>query len=61
MKMKYFIIFLICIIVLAGSEYLFLNELGNQQRFLILLLSVVVATTSIIAIFLCYRRLRKEV
>jgi hypothetical protein len=61
MKMKYVIVFLVCILALAASEYLFLSELNNQQRFLILLFTVIIAVSSIIAIFLCYRRFRKDV
>jgi len=60
MKMKYIIIFLICILVLATSEYLFLSELNNQQRIFILLLTVLTSVASIVAIFLCYRRFRND-
>ena len=60
MKIKYILIFLLCILVLAASEYLFLAELNNQQRFLILLLTTLTAIASIVAIFLCYKRLGKE-
>jgi hypothetical protein len=59
MRMKYTIIFLLCVLVLGASEYLFLSELNSQQRFLILLLSTTIAIASIVAIFLCYRRLEK--
>jgi uncharacterized membrane protein HdeD (DUF308 family) len=58
--MKYVIVFLLCLLALAASEYLFLSELGNQQRFLILLFAVLIAIASIVTIFLCYRRLRKD-
>ena len=60
MRMKYVIVFLLCLLALAASEYLFLSELGNQQRFLILLFAVLIAIASIVSIFLCYRRLRKD-
>ena len=60
MRMKYVIVFLLCLLALAASEYLFLSELGNQQRFLILLFAVLIAIASIVTIFLCYRRLRKD-
>lgn len=58
--MKYIIIFLICILALAASEYLFLAELNNQQRFAILFPTTFTAIASIITIFLCYRRFRKD-
>jgi hypothetical protein len=61
MKMKYFLIFFLCILALAASEYLFLSELGNQQRLFILLFAVLIGIGSIITIFLCYKRLRKDV
>ena len=61
MKMKYIIVFLLCILVLAISEYLFLSELGHQQRFIILLGTMLIAVASIVTIFLCYKRLQKDV
>ena len=57
MKTKYILLFLFCVLALAASEYLFLSELSNQQRFVILLLTTLAAIASIIAIFLCYKRL----
>jgi len=60
MKTKYIILFLLCVLVLAASEYLFLTELSNHQRFFILLLTTVVAIASIVAIFLCYKRLERS-
>jgi hypothetical protein len=59
--MKYIIIFLACVLVLATSEYLFLNEISSQQRFFILLLTTLAAIASIVTIFLCYKRLRKDI
>jgi hypothetical protein len=61
MKMKYIIIFLVCILALAASEYLFLAELNNQQRVVILFTTTFIAVASIITIFFCYRRFRKDV
>lgn len=61
MKTKYVIIFLICLLVLAVSEYLFLSELGNQQRFAILVGTTLIAIGSIVTIFLCYKRLQKDI
>jgi hypothetical protein len=60
MKIKYILIFLLCILVLAASEYLFLSELNNQQRFFILLIATLTAIASIVAIFLCYKRLGND-
>jgi Kef-type K+ transport system membrane component KefB len=60
MKIKYILIFLLCILVLAVSEYLFLSELNNQQRFFILLITTLTAVASIVAIFLCYKRLGND-
>jgi len=60
MKTIYTIIFLLCVLALAASEYVFLNELNNHQRFLILLLTSLAALVSVVAIFICYRRLGKE-
>ena len=57
MKTKYILLFLFCVLALAASEYLFLSELSNQQRFVILLLTTLAAIASIIAIFLCYDEL----
>ena len=60
MKMKYTIIFLLCVVVLAASEYLFLTELNSHQRTLVLFSTTTVAIASIIAIVLCYKRLGKD-
>ena len=60
MKMKYTIIFLLCVMVLAASEYLFLTELNNQQRIFVLFATTIVAIGSIVAIVLCYKRLGKD-
>jgi hypothetical protein len=60
MKMKYTIIFLLCVVVLAASEYLFLTELNNQQRTFVLFATTIVAIASIVAIVLCYKRLGKD-
>jgi len=53
MKTKYILLFLVCVLTLAASEYLFLSELSNHQRFVILLLTTIAAVASIVAIFLC--------
>jgi hypothetical protein len=60
MKAKYIIIFLFCLLALAASEYLFLTEVNNHQRFYILVLTTAVAIASIVTIFACYKRLRKN-
>jgi heme/copper-type cytochrome/quinol oxidase subunit 1 len=60
MKMKYTVIFLLCVLVLAASEYLFLLELSSQQRLFVLLSTTIVAIASVIAIFTCYKHLRKD-
>ena len=60
MKMKYTIIFLLCVVVLAASEYLFLTEVNNQQRTFVLFATTIVAIASIVAIVLCYKRLGKD-
>ncbi len=60
MKMRYLFIFLVCILVLASSEYLFLSELGNHQRFMVLFVTSIIAIGSIVAIFIAYRQLRKD-
>ena len=60
MKTKYILIFLFCVLALAASEYLFLSELSNHQRFFILFLTTVAAIASIVAIFLCYKRLERS-
>lgn len=60
MKTKYVLIFLFCVLALAASEYLFLSELSNHQRFFILFLTTVAAIASIVAIFLCYKRLERS-
>ena len=61
MKIKYVIIFLVGLLTLAVSEYLFLTELNNQQRFFMLFLTTIIAIASIVTIFACYKRLRKDV
>ncbi len=60
MKMKYTVIFLLCVVVLAASEYLFLTEVNNQQRTFVLFATTIVAIASIVAIVLCYKRLGKD-
>ena len=61
MKTKYILLFLVCVLALAASEYLFLSELSNHQRFFILLLTTLTAIASIVAIFLCYKRLERSI
>jgi hypothetical protein len=61
MKAKYVLLFLFCVLALAASEYLFLSELSNHQRFFILLLTTLAAIASIVAIFLCYKRLERSI
>ena len=61
MKTKYILLFLFCVLALAASEYLFLSELNNHQRFFILLLTTIAAIASIVAIFLCYKRLERSI
>jgi len=61
MKAKYVLLFLFCVMALAASEYLFLSELSNHQRFFILLLTTLAAIASIVAIFLCYKRLERTI
>jgi hypothetical protein len=61
MKAKYILLFLFCVLALAASEYLFLSELNNHQRFINLLLTTVMAIASIVAIFLCYKRLERSI
>ncbi|HEY0434762.1 MAG TPA: hypothetical protein VGC95_12885 [Chitinophagaceae bacterium] len=58
--MRYLLIFLICILALASSEYLFLSELGNQQRMMVLFFTSLVGIVAIVAFFLAYRQLRKD-
>lgn len=60
MKAKYIIIFLFGLLALTVSEYLFLTELNNHQRFYILFLTTIIAIGSIVALFACYKRLRKD-
>jgi hypothetical protein len=38
-----------------------LSELSNHQRFFILLLTTLAAIASIVAIFLCYKRLESSI
>jgi hypothetical protein len=61
MKMKYIILFLLCVLALAASEYLFLSELNSHQRFFILLITTLSAIVSIVATFLCYKRLQQTI
>jgi uncharacterized membrane protein len=61
MKTKYILLFLFCVLALAASEYLFLSELNNHQRFFILLLTTIAAIASIVAIFLCYKQLERSI
>jgi hypothetical protein len=60
MKTKYTIIFLLCVLVLAISEYLFLSEINNQQRVFVIFATTAIAIASIVAIVLCYKRLGKD-
>jgi hypothetical protein len=61
MKKKYVIIFIVCLILLALSEYLFLVELNSQRRTVILLCTTLIAVASLITIFISYRRISKEI
>jgi hypothetical protein len=61
MKTKYIIIFVLCVLLLAGSEYLFLVELNSLQRLYILFFTSVLALLSIITIFYCYRYFNKDI
>jgi hypothetical protein len=61
MKVKYTIYFFVFVLALVASEYFFLVELTSQQRAIILLLTSLVAVGSIIAIFVCYRRLNNDI
>ena len=61
MKKKYIIVFIVCLLLLAFSEYLFLVEFSAQRRFLILIGTSVIALLSLVAIFFSYRRIGKEV
>ena len=61
MKKKYVIVFIVCLLLLAFSEYLFLVEFSAQRRFLILIGTSVIALLSLVAIFFSYRRIGKEV
>lgn|GEM_PF-5829534 len=60
MKIKYTVIFLVCVLVLAASEYLFLTELNSQQRVFVLFATTAVAIASIVVLVLCYKRLGKD-
>lgn len=60
MKVKYAIYFVLLIIVLVVSEYIFLTELNTRQRLGILFLTSFIAISSIVAIFICYRRIGHE-
>jgi len=61
MKKKYAIVFIICLLLLALSEYLFLVELSSQKRLLILTGTTLTALVSLVAIFLSYRKMGKQV
>jgi hypothetical protein len=61
MKKKYVIIFVVCLIFLALSEYLFLVELNSQKRMGILVFTTLIAVISLITIFISYRRISKEI
>ena len=61
MKKKYVIIFVICLILLALSEYIFLVELNSQKRLDILVFTTLIAVVSLITIFISYRRISKEI
>jgi len=61
MKIKYTIIFLAAIILLLVSEYLFLTELNEAHRFLVLLLSASGVILSACIAILCYKRSAKDV
>jgi hypothetical protein len=61
MKKKYVIVFVVCLLILALSEYLFLVELSSQKRFLILIATTLAAVISLVAIFFSYRKMGKEV
>ena len=60
MKKKYAIVFIICLLLLALSEYLFLVELSSQKRLLILTGTTLIALVSLVAIFLSYRKMGKQ-
>jgi uncharacterized membrane protein len=60
MKKKYILNFIIFILLLVGSEYIFLNEFSNTQRISILALSAIAVLSSITLIFLTIRRARKD-
>ena len=61
MNKKYVIVFIVCLLLLALSEYLFLVELSSQKRFLMLTAATIMAIVSLIAIFFSYRHIGKEV
>ena len=61
MKKKYVIVFIVCILILAFSEYFFLAELSAQKRGLILTVTILTAIVSLVAIFFSYRRMGKQV
>jgi len=61
MKKKYVIVFIVCLLLLAFSEYLFLVELSSQKRFLILIATTLTAIISLVAIFFSYKRIGNEV
>jgi hypothetical protein len=56
MKAKYIIIFVLCVVILAASEYIFLVELTSEHRLYILSLTTIIAILSIVTIFFCYQR-----
>jgi hypothetical protein len=57
MKLKYILIFLVGVLVLAATEYFFLVELNGQNRPVVLLLTSALAVISIVTIFKCYKRI----
>jgi hypothetical protein len=61
MKKKYVVIFVICLILLALSEYVFLVELNSQKRMTILISTTLIALISLVTIFISYRRISKEI
>lgn len=61
MKIKYTIIFLAAVVMLLVSEYLFLTELNEAHRIVILLLSACGVIISSFVAILCYIRSAKDV
>ena len=60
MKLKYAVIFLLCVLILAASEYYFLLELSSLKRIFILLSTSLAALTAVIVIFISYKHLGRE-